>query len=289
MKKADLHVHSTFSDGTLTPTEIVKLAQKIELDAFALTDHDTVDGVPEAVFAGNKYGIEVIPGIEISTSYKGKEIHIVGLFIDYENVEFKEALGSEIQRRQKRNITLIEKFNEAGFPVTLKELENLFPESVITRAHFASYMVKRGYVRTNKEAFDKYLGDGCPLYVPREKKDVREAISLIRSAGGAPVLAHPLLYHLTTGELKKLCKELKEAGLIGIESMYSTYKGFDEINVRKIAHEFDLLESGGSDFHGANKPHISLGSGMGNLMINYDYLSRLKESVNQNKPMPYNL
>lgn len=289
MKKADLHVHSTFSDGTLTPTEIVKLAKKTELDAFALTDHDTVDGIPEAIEAGNKYGIEVIPGIEISTCYKDKEVHIVGLFIDYENAEFKHALGNELIRRNQRNLTMIEKFNEAGFPVSMTILEEMFPDSVITRAHFASYMVKKGYVRTNKEAFDKYLGDGCPLYVPRTKKNVKEAISIIRNAGGAPILAHPILYRLTTGELKNLCQELKEAGLIGIESMYSTYKGFDELTVRKLAHEFDLLESGGSDFHGANKPHIALGSGMGNLMINYDYLSRLKEAVNyQRMHKPYN-
>lgn len=283
MKKIDLHVHSTFSDGTLSPTELVKLAKKNDLSAFALTDHDTIAGIPEALEAGHKQGIEVIPGIEISTTYKDKEIHIVGLFVDYENPDFIDSIGNEIERREKRNLAMIERFNEAGFPVTMEIMEELFPNSVITRAHFASYMLKKGWVKSVKEAFDKYLGDDGPLYIPRDRKDTKEAISLIKNAGGAPILAHPLLYHLTMGELKSLCKELKEAGLIGIESMYSTYKGFDELTVRKIAHEFELLESGGSDYHGANKPHISLGSGMGNLMINYDYLSRLKESVKWTK------
>lgn len=278
MKKIDLHVHSTYSDGTFTPAELVSLAKKADLSAFALTDHDCVDGIEEAILEGNKSDIEVIPGIEISTSYKDKEIHIVGLFIDYKDPVFKSAIGNELDRRKERNLAMIDKFNEAGFPISMEILEEMFPNSVITRAHFASYMVKKGYVKDNTEAFAKYLSDSKPLYVPRIKKGTAEAISLIKEAGGVAILAHPLLYHLTTGELRNLCTELKEHGLVGIESMYSTYKGFDELTVRKLAHEFGLLESGGSDFHGANKPHIKLGSGMGNLMINYDILEQLRSA-----------
>mgnify|MGYP000009458698 FL=1 len=280
MKKIDLHVHSTYSDGTFSPAELVKEAVKNDISAFALTDHDTTDGIDEAIDAGKKSGIEIIPGIEISTSYKDKEIHIVGLFIDYKNKEFHDAIYEEIKRRDTRNGLLIQKFNDAGFPVSLEVLENMFPHSIITRAHFASYMTKKGYVKDNKEAFSKYLGDGCPLYVSREHKSVYDAVDMIKKAGGAAILAHPLLYHLTMGELKDLCIRLKDCGLTGIESMYSTYKGFDELTVRKLAHETGLLESGGSDFHGANKPDIRLGTGMGNLMISYDYLDKLRDSLN---------
>lgn len=279
MEKVDLHVHSTASDGTLTPSGLVKEAQKAGLSAFALTDHDTVDGIAECINAGKKLGIEVIPGIEISTRYKDKEIHIVGLCIDYTSDSFLKSIGSELERRNERNAKLIDKFNAYGFPISMEALTEMFPDSVITRAHFASYMVKKGYVKDNAEAFARYLGDGMPLYVPREKREPEEAIQIIKAAGGAAILAHPLLYHLTDGELSALCSHLKSCGLCGIETMYSTYKGFDELNVRKLAHQYNLLESGGSDFHGANKPHISLGSGCGNLCISYSYLKAIKDSV----------
>lgn len=279
MRFVDLHVHSTASDGTLSPEELVKAAVKCGLSAFALTDHDTVSGIDRAINAGIAHNIEVIPGIEISTNYKDKEIHIVGIYINHHDENFIKGIGSEIERRNRRNSILIDKFNEQGFSITMDELISMFPDSVITRAHFAAFMVKKGYVGSNKEAFDRYLGDGMPLYVPRERKSPKEAIELIINAGGVPILAHPLLYHLTLGELRALCKELIEYGLIGIETMYSTYKGFDEQNIRALAREMNLLESGGSDFHGANKPHIRLGSGMGNLRINYSYLERLRNSI----------
>lgn len=276
MKTVDLHVHSTYSDGTLTPTQLVDEALRMGLSAMALTDHDTVAGIPEAIEAGNQKGLEIIPGIEISTSYKDKEIHIVGLFLDYENPTFLEAIGNERERRANRNEKLIERFQEYGFAISIEELEALYPNSVITRAHFAAYMVLKGYVKTRDEAFDKYLGDGKPLYIPRERKTPEQAMAAIQAAGGVAVLAHPLLYHLTSHELKELCLTCKKSGLAGIETMYSTYKGFDELTVRQLAHEVGLLESGGSDFHGANKPHIKLGVGMNNLAISYSFLEALR-------------
>ncbi|MCM1308069.1 MAG: PHP domain-containing protein [Butyrivibrio sp.] len=276
MNIVDLHVHSNASDGTLSPAELVKEAAKVGLSAFALTDHDTVSGVDEATDAAVSYGIEVIPGVEISTCYKDKEIHIVGLFLDRKSEGFSEALGNEAARRERRNLKLIDRFNEYGFAVSADEMASMFPDSIISRAHFANYMVKKDYVKDAAEAFAKYLGQGMPLYVPKELNTPAESIKLIRSAGGVAVLAHPLLYRLTLGELRALCAELKNLGLVGIETMYSTYRGFDELNVRKLAHEFGLLESGGSDFHGANKPHISLGSGCGNLRISASYMEALR-------------
>lgn len=280
MKCVDLHVHSNASDGTLTPKEVVKAAAKAGLSAFALTDHDTVQGVDEAIKAASNLNLEVIPGVEISTRYKEKEIHIVGLFLDHHDTTLLNGLGNEIDIRNKRNEALISKFNEYGFPISMEEMNTIFPDSVITRAHFASYMVKKGYVKSTLDAFKNYLSEGMPLYVPRDKKSPAEAINLITSAGGVAVLAHPLLYHLTMGELKELCLTLKNLGLVGIESMYSTYKGFDELSVKQLAKETGLLESGGSDFHGANKPHIKIGSGMGTLRINASYMEALRNAAN---------
>ena len=275
MKIVDLHVHSKASDGTLSPTELVKAAAKCGLAAFALTDHDTVYGVDEAINAAANLNLKVIPGIEISTSYKDKELHIVGLDVDHHSAALSDCLGNELERRNERNLQMIDKFNEHVFPITMEELEDMFPDSVITRAHFAKFMVKKGYVKTYNDAFERYLGDGMPLYVSREKKTPQEAINMIRAAKGIPVLAHPLLYHLTMRELEELCIELKQYGLIGIETMYSTYKAFDELAVKELAKKVGLLESGGSDFHGDNKPHIRLGSGMGTLRIDYTYLEKL--------------
>lgn len=278
MRIVDLHVHSNFSDGTFSPTQLVKAAAKCGLDAFALTDHDTIAGIDEAVAAAGALNLEVIPGIEISTCYKDKEIHIVGLFVDHHSEEFNDFLGNEIERRHKRNLQMIDRFNEYGFPISMEELEDMFPGAVITRAQFAKFMVKKGYVKSYSDAFERYLGDDKPLYVSRDKKSPSEAIRMIRAAKGVPVLAHPLLYHLTMGELEDLCIQLKECGLIGIETMYSTYKGFDEQHVKQLAAKVGLLESGGSDFHGDNKPHIHLGSGMGTLRISYSYLEKLREA-----------
>lgn len=287
MNIVDLHVHSTASDGTLRPAQLVKAARKAGLSAFALTDHDTVAGVAEAVNAAEAYGIEVIPGIEISAGYQDKEIHIVGLFLDHNDEALVQALRREAKRRGRRNLELIRRLNEYGFAASFEELAAMFPDSILTRAHFASYMIRKGYVKDNYEAFSKYLGQGMPLYVPKALAKPADAIGMIRSAGGAAILAHPLLYHFTSGELRALCAELKACGLAGIETMYSTYRGFDELNMRKLAHECGLLESGGSDFHGANKPHISLGSGCGNLRIGASYMEALRaESRNPESIFP---
>ncbi len=280
MKTVDLHVHSIFSDGTDSPKELVRLAKKAELSAFALTDHDTVSGIPKALQAGRENGIEVIPGVELGSTYKDKEIHIVGLCMDYTNPQFIDAINEDAMIRQERNIKMVQAFVDYGFPITMEELEAMCPDNIITRAHFATWLIKKGYVKDNKEAFDKYIGNDMPLYVKAEKRSAQEAVKIIKAAGGAAILAHPLMYHLTSGELHTLCGILCSAGLDGIETLYSTNKGFDELTVRKLAREFNLLESGGSDYHGRNKPYIQIGNGMGNLRIPYDYLDKIKEAVN---------
>ena len=279
MKLVDLHVHSTCSDGTLTPSELVSLAKKTGLSAFALTDHDTVKGLPEAMEAGKREGIEVLPGIEFSTEYKGKDIHIVGLEFDPESPVFLTEIRHFQDSRLLRNRKMIEKLHdEGGIDISWEQMQEAFGEAVWTRAHFARYLLDHHYIKTMQEAFTRYVGDTCPYFVPREKVTPGQAVRLIRKTGGIPVLAHPLQYHLSDEKLRHLVRTLKKDGLIGVEALYSTHTQMDESYVRRLARTEGILISGGSDFHGSNKPAISLGTGRGNLKISYDILTNLREA-----------
>ena len=175
MQAIDLHVHSTFSDGTLTPTELVNLAVKSNLEAFALTDHDTTDGLEEAFHASNDINLEVIPGIEFSTEYKGKDIHILGYYINPYNRNFIEKVNEFRESRVNRNIKMCEKLNEMGLEIDYDSFINEFPDCVITRAHYAKYLVNHGKIKYIDEAFEKYIGDDCPGFIPREKITPTEA------------------------------------------------------------------------------------------------------------------
>ena len=299
-KCIDLHVHSTRSDGTFTPTQLVDYAMEKGLAAFALTDHDTVDGLEEAIkYAeslqpGSTSGKtaaksgqtiaedttplvpEVIPGIEFSTEYQGQDIHIVGLYIDYHNSVFAAKLQEFVDSRILRNQKMCLLLQEAGIDITFDALLQEFPDSVITRAHYASYMLNHGYVKSMKEAFDRYVGDHAPCFVPREKVTPVQAVQLILEAGGVPILAHPILYHMSDERLDTLTSELKDTGLVGIEAIYSTYKPYEERQIRALAAKYDLLISGGSDFHGDNKPGLDLGTGYGKLFVPYSLLKPIK-------------
>lgn len=274
----DLHVHSTRSDGSFTPTELVNYAIEKGLRAFALTDHDTVDGLEEAFEAAKGKDIRVIPGIEFSTEYLKKDVHIVGLFIDYTTPIFKEYLEQFIQSRDTRNDKLCDKLRtDANIDISYEALIEMFPNAVITRAHYAKYLLEHGYVKCLSEAFDRYLGDHTPYYIPREKVTPEKAIALILAAKGVPVLAHPTLYHLGATELDKLVHKLKDAGLVAIEGIYSTYDTRDTREMHEIARKYHLLISGGSDFHGTNKPNLDLGNGYGKLYIPQQILTDLED------------
>ena len=278
MRAVDLHTHSTASDGSFTPKELVAYAAKKDLAAIALTDHDTVRGLKEAILEGERQNIEVIPGVELSTEYKGRDIHIVGLSIPYEDEAFNAKLKEFVDTRDVRNIKMCANLTAAGMPIDYDELIRHFGDSVVTRAHFAAYMMELGYVSSRKEAFDRYLGDTCPCYVPREKITPLQAVEFILSFGGIPVLAHPVLYHMSASNLRELVALLKGAGLIGIEAIYSTYTLADERDIRRIAKDYDLKISGGSDFHGANKPGLDLGCGYGHLFVPEEVWSELKKT-----------
>ena len=254
------------------------------LSAFALTDHDTIAGLDAAIhYAKEQSNLgrkmpEVIPGIEFSTEYLGKDVHIVGLYIHYHAPEFQKTLQEFVNSRIARNHKMCQKLTQAGVPVRYEDLLQRFPNSVITRAHYATYMLEQGYIKSLNEAFDRYIGDRCSCFVPREKVTPFQAISLILEAGGIPVLAHPLLYHLSNTSLETLVCRCKDAGLVAIEAIYATHSTGDERQLRKLATKYDLLISGGSDFHGDAKPGLDLGTGYGKLVIPEDILYKLKRT-----------
>lgn len=290
MTQIDLHVHSTCSDGTKTPTELVDLAIEKGLCAFALTDHDTTKGIEEALSycklkntEGNN--IEVVPGVEISTNFDKTEIHIVGLFIDHNNEEFNNFLSKQLESRELRNRQVCDNFIKSGYNISFKDIKNTYGEAVITRAHFADKLVSLGIVGDRNEAFDRFLSPGKPCFVPRVKVDPADAIKMIHQAGGLAILAHPILYHLGTAQMNKLLDYVCEAGIDGIEALYSTYRMGDELYIKRIAKERNLLISGGSDYHGDNKPHIQLGNGISHLFIPGDVLDEMKKHLTSH-PQP---
>ena len=278
MKIVDLHVHSNKSDGTCSPSELVDLAIQKGLSAFALTDHDTTAGLDEAIEYAKGRDIEVVPGIEFSTEYQGRDIHVLGLAIDYKAPVFADRLQAFVDSRIGRNRKMCRNLTEAGIDISYEKLMAAYPGAVITRAHYARYLLDHGYVKSLPEAFERYVGDHCPYFVPREKVTPVQAVQLIRQAKGITVLAHPTLYHMGKDALQKLVSSLTEAGLVGLEAVYSTYSAGEEREMRQLALRNGLLISGGSDFHGSNKPGLELATGYhGKLVIPYDIWERLKE------------
>ncbi len=281
MDRIDLHTHSTASDGTLTPQELATAAKNAGLKACAITDHDTVSGVEKFLETCKKEGIEGIPGIEISAEYSG-EMHIVGLYIDYKDEQFKKKLYSLEHSREIRNIRMVEKCCSMGFEMTVDELleqkENASLDS-IGRPHFAKVFIKRGFAKTKDEVFDKYIGKGKPCYVERKLYSPKETIELIKKAGGIAILAHPIFISRDRDKLVELLTELKSYGLDGTECIYSEYdEAFSEM-IFGICDRLDLLPSGGSDFHGKNKPDIAIADGRGELCVPYDILERIKTAL----------
>ncbi len=282
MKYVDLHTHSSKSDGSYSPAELVDYAIEKDLSAIALTDHDTTEGLDEAIShaaalrQAGKPSVEVVPGIELSTKYDKKDVHIVGLYISYNSPAFLSKLKSFVDSRITRNIKMCNNLREAGIDITFDKLQAENPEAVITRAHYASYLLYHGYVRNREEAFARYLGDHTKYFVPREKVTPAQAVELILQADGIPILAHPPLYHMGNERLDALTASLKEAGLMGIEAFYSTYSNQDERDMKNLARKYDLLLSGGSDFHGKNKPNLDLGCGYGKLVVPEEILEKIK-------------
>lgn len=275
-KYIDLHTHSTCSDGTLTPAEVVKLAKNKGLSAIALTDHDTIDGLKEAVEAGKKYGIEVITGIEFSVTGNAP-MHMLGLNFSMDCPAITDTLDELVRNRETRNIQVTEKLRELGFDVSIEEMLEFSTSNVTGRSQIARVMMKKGYVSTVKEAFEKYLGFGKPAYIKRKSLTPEKAIEIIKKSGGKAILAHLNQIGKTDEELCVLLRHLKEFGLDGIEGYYTEYTDDMNERYRKMADDLGLLLSGGSDFHGANKDGYELGTGKENLKIPYEVLEKIKQ------------
>lgn len=280
MKLIDLHVHSTASDGTLSPQEIALYAKAKGLSAIALTDHDTVAGVNECMKKGLEIGVIVIPGIECSADYYGKELHILGYYIDPDSSVLQNKLKELIDGRSKRNLKMLDKLTELGCPLTLEDLEvDCVPDTVFTRAHIANALLRKGYITERKEAFSKYIGSNCPAYIPREKFTVKACIDMIHEAGGLAVLAHPMLYGYNRSDVTNLLRGLALEGLDGVECVYSTHSSDDVAHLLQVCLQLKLFPTGGSDFHGENKPQIDLGSGYGHLKVPFDILEAMRKCL----------
>ena len=275
----DLHAHTTASDGTMSPSDLVILAKENGIEAIAITDHDTVEGIPEAIAAGEREGVEVIPGMELSVEHNPGSMHILGLLIDHENDQLNESL-SEIQAsRSTRNPKIIEKLNEFGLNVSIEEVEKISGGGQLGRPHIAAALIKNGYVRTVQEAFDKYLKKGASAYFERQRLTREEAVGVIHGAGGLVILAHPGTLGVNGQQFDSLLQELKDVGFDGIEVFYNNHSQAEEDRLMQAADNLGFLISGGTDFHGENKPAIKIGVGYGNMAIPYEVLQEMKLSV----------
>jgi predicted metal-dependent phosphoesterase TrpH len=273
----DLHIHTTESDGSLTPSQVVRYAKEKGLKAIAITDHDTIHGNEEAIKEGISAGVEVIPGVEISVDYSPGTMHMLGYFITTEDPILNEKLTLLQDSRADRNPKIIEKLNKLGLSLTYDEVVQVSGGGQVGRPHMAQILMKKGYTKSIKEAFDKYLGKGAPAYLDKFRLSAVEAITMITDAGGIPVLAHPFTLHLkSSDELDALLKKLVNQGLQGLEVYYSEHDERKTSSYRLLAKRYNLAITGGSDFHGKNMKGIDLGTGRGNLKIPYTVLENLK-------------
>ena len=277
MKRIDLHVHTTASDSTASPAEAVRLAKEAGLSAIAITDHDTVSGYAEAAEAGKKYGVEVVPGIEISTKY-GRAVHILGYYIDPDSDKLAPVLDWVVHDRDERNRKMAELMAADGLPVSYEEMHRRFG-AVIGRPHFAEVLVELGLAKDVRDAFDRYVEKGQKYYLPRNFLSIERSIEIICQAGGVAVLAHPFQYKLDDAGLRELIEHCMESGLRGMECRYSGYSREQCKYLGHLAEEYGLIKTGGSDFHGEVKKHISLGIGTGSLEVPYKYLEKLREAA----------
>lgn len=283
--RIDLHIHSTASDGTLSPSEILALAQDLHIGAIAITDHDTLDGSKEALDVGIPPTVKFLTGIEMSTSppppfsFSGS-FHILGYGVDIDDPFLNRSLSLLKASRKNRNPRILDRLSKLGIKLRLSEVQRLAGECQLGRPHIAQLMVKKGFVRSIDEAFDKYLGNGKPAYVDRFRFDCEKTIQSILNAGGIPVLAHPFLLNIERNEIfEGLVAVLMEMGLKGIEVYYPEHSTDLVAYYTRIAKRHNLLITGGTDFHGAIKAEIKMGCGKGDLFIPFELYEKLMESL----------
>ena len=275
MSQIDLHTHSTASDGTYTPFELVRLAKNIGLKAIALTDHDTTGGLNEALSTAQELNMEVIPGCELSVEYNGL-MHILGLWIKSEAPALNKSLQELRSKRNDRNEIIVEKLRAQGIEINYDEIKALAGDAAIGRPHICRVLMNKGAVSSIQEAFEKYLGPGGKAYVPKEKFNPEKAISILKNEQATVILAHPFSLKFNEDELRGELIRLKEMGLDGVEVFYPEHTKEQTSLYSSLCAELDLLPSGGSDFHGSIKSYIKLGKGRGKLNLPYSLVESMK-------------
>lgn len=282
MSGIDLHTHSTASDGTLSPSEVIRSAKDAGLEAVALTDHDTTGGLAEARDQATKLNMEFIPGCELSVVSPSGNMHILGYWIPPGPSKLCRSLEHLRQRRHDRNHLVMAKLNALGLEIRYEEVLAVSGGDAVGRPHIAQVMFAKGHVDSVDDAFRLYLGSNGKAYVPKEKLGPRQAIELLKSVDATVVLAHPFLLGLQGPDLRGVIRQLKDYGLDGLEAYYTQHRPDQTLTYLRIAKDLDLLVTGGSDFHGTVKPKIQLGTGYGDLFVPYSVLEAMKEQRRQN-------
>jgi len=277
----DLHIHTTASDGTFTPSEIVAHAIKLKLKAIAIADHDTLAGSSEALNSGIPAALEFLTGVEISAApppfyHHAGSFHLLGYSINLDDTELNQTLEKLRLARKNRNPAIIDRLNELGIPIRLDEVREEAGDVQLGRPHIAQMMIRKGVVSSIDEAFDQFLGTDKPAYVDKYRVKCSKAINAIRGAGGIPVLAHPsLLEYESESQLDDLIGQLKQMGIQGVEVYYSQHTADQTRLFAELAQRHDLLMTGGTDFHGSIHPDIEMGTGKGNLFVPYELYDKL--------------
>ncbi|BDU50092.1 PHP domain-containing protein [Haliovirga abyssi] len=277
----DLHIHTTCSDGTYTPEEVVELCKEKNIEVMAITDHDTVEGLKEGRKKAEELGITFINGIEFSTDYYGKEVHILGYFLNIEDEAFLKEIKLLGEEREKRTELMLEKLKRYGINITMEDVLEEVKGNLISRTHIAGAMYKKGYIRSRKEAFINYIGSGKGAYIPKENLSPARAVKLIKDNGGLAFVAHPKLISLGEKRTLELLDILQEVGLDGLEIYYPSFSSIDIAYYSRIAKERGLIASGGSDFHGGNRIEISIGVSNVKNDIYEAMLERLESQKNE--------
>ena len=273
----DLHCHTRFSDGSLSPTELVELAARRGLSAVAVTDHDTVDGLEEALAAGERLGIEVVPGIEINLEHDQVTMDLLGYFLaGWPSEELRDQLAELRAYRDERNARILERLGELGYPVAPEELAGIAEEGAVGRPHIGEAMRRRGYVRSIAEAFERFLRRGAPAWVDRRRLALGPAVRLLRASGGLPVIAHPGIIRVDRPGLARIVRDAARLGVAGLECHYPKHEEATVAYCLSLCERYGLAPTGGSDFHGDVKPDVRLGIANGGNSIPDELLQGLR-------------
>lgn len=273
----DLHAHTLCSDGTLAPAALVALAKHIGLSAVAITDHDTVDGLEEALAAGLRLGIEVVPGVEINLEHEQVTLDMLGYFLrGAPSDELRTQLAELRRYRDERNTKILARLAELGYTITADDLAEIAGGEAVGRPHIGEALRRRGHVSTITEAFARFLRRGAPAYVDRRRLGLAESVRLLRASGGVAVIAHPGIIHTDTAGLRRLCADAARLGVVGFECFYSSYTDETMATCLELAADFGFVATGGSDFHGQTKPDVRLGGGTRGRPIPDSVLAELK-------------